>query len=171
MSGIITDADKYKKGWKGGLPETPCGHGSKINQTEIQREWIPRMVGKYGIHTIADIGAGDLRWVELVEWPHPVQYTPFDLVPRRKDVQSFDLIMEIPRQSDLIMCLWVLNHLPYDHAKLALANLRASGSQYLMYTWWPAMADFLDLGADESTTIRTAYKKTKINYEIRLIKL
>ena len=163
---IVTEVEKYRRGWTSGLPQTECGLGSRVSETEIQRKWIPRIVGKYGIHTIADIGAGDLNWIELVKWPHPVQYTPFDLVPRRADVQPFDLIHEIPRQSDLSLCLWLLNHLPDDHAREALKNLRASGSKYLMITWWPAMAGFLKLEPIESVVIR-AHKKT----DLRLIKL
>jgi hypothetical protein len=162
---IVTEIDKYKRGWISGRPETSCGLGSRVAETETQRAWIPEMVGKYGIHTIADIGAGDLNWIKLVQWPHPVQYSPYDLVPRRKDVQPFDLIHEIPRKSDLLMCLWVLNHLPENHARLALANLLASGSKYLMITYWPGMADFLQLEPIESVVIR-AHKKA----DIRLIK-
>ena len=123
------------------------------------------MVGKYGIHTIADIGAGDMNWIKLVWWPWPVQYSPFDLVPRRDDVQLFDIIHQVPRPVDLILCLWVLNHLPDDHARLALANLLVSGSKYLMLTYWPGMADFLQLEPLESVVIR-AHKKA----DIRLIK-
>ena len=161
---------EFQRGWTGGLPETPCGHGSKISQTKVQRQWIPRMVEKYAIRTIADIGAGDLRWIEKVKWPHPVYYHPFDLVPRRKEVTEFDLIHEIPPESDLVMCLWLLNHLPEESAKAALQNLLFSGCKYLIYTWWDEMPGFLDLGAMESTLIRTNYRGPhKISYELRLI--
>ena len=163
--------DKYRRGWTSGLPETLCGFGSMIDQTEIQREWILRMVGKYGIRTIHDIGAGDLNWIKVIKWPYPVKYRAFDLVPRRSDVRQFDLIHEKPQAVDLTMCLWVLNHMPEDHARVALDNLRASGSKYLMYTYWPSMADFLDLGAIESKIIRTRYMETgDIDFEIRLIR-
>jgi hypothetical protein len=165
-SGIITQPEKYWQGWAGGLPETPCGFGSKLSQTEIQRTWMPAMVEKYQISTISDIGAGDLNWIGLIEWPHPVRYSALDLVPRAKSVTPFDIIYEIPPKSDLLVCLWLLNHLPEHHAKAALKNLLASGSKYLMYTWWPAMADFLDLDADDSVIIRS-----QIEAELRIIKL
>jgi hypothetical protein len=170
LSGIITDINKYRKGWTGGGEETPCGFGSKVSQTKIQREWIPQQVVKYGIHTIDDIGAGDLNWIELVKWPAGVEYRAFDLVPRHPSVVEFDLLHEIPDSVDLILCLWVLNHLPEDHASQALSNLLASGCKYLMYTWWPAMFPFLDLGAMESTVIRTRQKENgPVNFEIRMI--
>ena len=165
MSGIITEVSKYQKGWTGGLPETACGFGSKISETATQREWIPQIVKKYQIHSIADIGAGDLNWMPLVKWPHPVMYHAYDLVPRRPGVYEFDIIHQIPEPVDCLMCLWVLNHLPEEHARQALANLKASGSKYLMVTYWPAMFDFLDLEPLESVVIRK-----RINADIRLVK-
>jgi len=167
MSGIITEVAKYQKGWTGGGDETPCGFGSRVVTTQVQREWIPRMVEKYQIKSIADIGAGDLNWMRLVEWPHPVDYQPYDLVPRSDGVTQFDLIHQVPPKVDLILCLWLLNHLPEHHALAALNNLRASGAKYLIYTWWDAMADFLDLGYIETAVMRTNAKG--MQFEIRLV--
>ena len=90
------------------------------------------MVKKYDIKTIADIGAGDLNWVQTLDWD--VVYTPYDLVPRHPEVKPFDLIRQAPPKVDLVMCLWVLNHLPYTHCQQALLNLKASGAKYLMMT-------------------------------------
>jgi len=123
------------------------------------------MVAKYGIHSISDIGAGDLNWIGLVKWPHPIQYTPFDLVPRQASVQRFDLINEIPSQTDLILCLWVLNHLPNECSQKALTNLLASGSKYLIYSYWPAMAEFLNLQPIESVILNPEKQS-----ELRLVK-
>lgn len=161
---ITSDIAKYQRGWSSGRPETECGSGSKVDQTEIQREWIPRMVEKYQIHSISDVGAGDLNWIPLVEWPYPIHYRAFDLVPRHVGVIQFDLVQQVPEPDTLILCLWVLNHLPDDSARQALGNLLASGSKYLMYTWFPAMADFLDLGSIESVVIRD-------QRELRLIQI
>ena len=161
----------FERGWKGGRPETECGNGSRISETKIQREWLPAMAGKYGIHSIVDIGAGDLNWIELVVWPHPVHYAPYDLVPRADGVKAFDLIHEVPPASDMVMCLWLLNHLPEDHAREAMKNLLAADCKYIVYTWWAGMYDFLDLGVLESAVIRTKSKPAgKMDYEIRLIK-
>lgn len=130
---IITEVEKYKQGWTGGLPETPCGYGSKISSTEVQRGWIPEVIKKYNIKTIADIGAGDMNWIKHVDLAG-AEYTAYDLVPRQECVQQFDIIQEIPPKVDMIMCLWVLNHLPYNHCRQAIANLKASGAKYLMMT-------------------------------------
>lgn len=133
MSDIVTQVDKYVKGWSGGLPETPCGHGSKFSTTEAQRKWIPEIIEKYDIQTIADIGAGDLNWIKRTNL-NGAEYTPYDLVPRQPEVKRFDLLQQIPPKVDLIMCLWVLNHFPFEHCQQAIKNLKASGAKYLMMT-------------------------------------
>jgi len=134
MGDVIKSVEKFRKGWKGGLPETPCGSGSMLKNTEAQREWIPQIITRYQIADIVDIGAGDLNWMNRMPMPAGVQYTAYDLVPRHSSVQKFDLVREVPPQADMIMCLWVLNHLPYDDCQLAIENIKASGSHYLMMT-------------------------------------
>ena len=163
---IKPEVQKYVNGWISGRPETECGRGSKIEATTVQREWLPRIAAKYGIDSINDIGAGDLNWIPLVEWPHPIEYQAFDLVPRQPSVQRFDVINEIPKAADLILCLWVLNHLPDTHSEQALANLLASGSKYLIYSYWPRMAGFLDLQPIEAVTVNPDTRA-----ELRLIRI
>ena len=131
--GITTGKKEYIKGWHGGLPETPCGYGSKLSSTKNQRKWIPTILDKYNIKTIADIGAGDLNWITHIDLGD-IEYNAYDLIPRHPDVQLFDLIQQTPPKVDLIMCLWVLNHMPYKHCKKAIENIRKSGAKYLMMT-------------------------------------
>lgn len=134
MGDIITNVDKYKKGWMGGGKETPCGYGSTMSATVDQRKFIPKIIKQYRIKTVADIGAGDLNWMKNVNLPKSVTYTPYDLVPRETSVIEFNLLEEIPPKVDLIMCLWVLNHFPYDDCLKALKNIKASGAKYLLMT-------------------------------------
>jgi hypothetical protein len=133
MSDIVGDVAKFKQGWRGGLPETPCGYGSTAAATKAQRHWIPRLIDKYGIKSIVDVGAGDLNWIRGTDL-RGASYQALDLVPRKSEVKQFDLIKEIPPAADLLMCLWVLNHLDIDSCRLALGNLKASGSKYLLMT-------------------------------------
>ncbi len=134
MSDLIENEDRFKKGWVGGLPETPCGSGSKISNTKEQRGWIPDLINKYGIKSIADIGAGDLNWIKQIQLPDDVNYKPYDLVPRLPEVQKFNLIEQIPEKVDLIICLWVLNHLTFNDCHQAIENIKESGSRYLLMT-------------------------------------
>lgn len=136
MTDIVSTIQKFQQGWTGGLPETVCGYGSTMAGTRAQREWIPKIVAKYGITSIADVGAGDLHWFPRMKLN--VAYQAFDLVPRRPQVQQFDLVREVPPAVDMILCLWVLNHLPFADHRSAFANLLASGSKWLMLTDRPA---------------------------------
>jgi len=132
MGDIITEVAKYQKGWKGGLPETRCGSGSKISNTVEQRDWLPDIVERYGIKSIADIGAGDLNWMKLVDWD--VEYNAYDLVPRHKDVVEFDILKDDIPKAECILLLWVLNHFPFDHCEAALDKVIGSGAKYLIMT-------------------------------------
>jgi len=131
MNDLVRDFDK---GWTGGLPETKCGYGSTMRATRQQREWIPAQIDKYNIKSIADIGAGDLNWIKKTHLSSDIEYQAYDLVPRQPEIKLFDLVKEIPPAVDMIMCLWVLNHLPFDDVVKAIDNLKKSGARYLMMT-------------------------------------
>ena len=123
--------DEMMRGWKGGCPETECGAGSTMENTEPQRKWIPEVIEKYGIKSIIDIGCGDQKWIKTLNLEG---YQGYDLLPRNKDVIEFNIIQQVPPKVDLIMCLWVLNHMEPDEMKLSMDNIKASGSVYLMMT-------------------------------------
>lgn len=126
--------DKYRKGWRSGLPETECGAGSTLKATKEQRKWIPEIIEKYNILSIADIGAGDLNWISKTSIPHYVNYQAYDLIPRHPEVKEFNLLEEIPPKVDLLMVLWVLNHFPLEESRQAIKNIKKSGAKYLMMT-------------------------------------
>lgn len=129
----VTSFEKYRKGWTGGLPETECGYGSTLEATERQRQWIPEVIGRHKIRSIADIGAGDLNWMGRTDLGE-VQYTPYDLVPRHPSVTEFNLVNQVPPTVDCLMVLWVLNHMPFDDCRKAIANIKASKSKFVMMT-------------------------------------
>ena len=134
INGDIMNRPQFAGGWRSGLPETPCGVGSTIARTERQRKWIPEIVKRYDIHTIANVGAGALNWWPLMELPQDVDTVHLDLVPRSEGVQLFDIVDTVPPKVDLIVCVWVLNHLPLEDCKQAIENIRASGTRYLIVT-------------------------------------
>jgi len=59
------------------------------------------------------------------------------------------LLTSIPPKSDMLMCLWVLNHFPENDANLAFDNLLKSNSKYLIITirdtWWKPQLDVLEM--------------------------
>lgn len=132
MPDLVSNEDKWKEGWHGGLPETPCGYGSKLSATRKQREWIAAVVKRHEIKTVTDIGAGDLNWVRAVNWD--VEYKAYDIYPRHSSVVKLDITKESPEPADMVMCLWVLNHLDPDAQIASLMNIVSSGSKYLMLT-------------------------------------
>jgi hypothetical protein len=130
---IVSSVEKFREGWVGGRPETECGAGSTLEATKAQRRWIPGLLEKYAVKDIVDVGAGDLNWIRHTDL-RGARYTPLDLVPRCAEVNAFDLVREVPPAADLLMCLWVLNHLDLEPCRAALANLKASGGRYLLMT-------------------------------------
>lgn len=164
----MRDIQKYKdeslRGWRGGRPETECGAGSTMENTEQQRKWIPLIIAKYGIETIADIGCGDQKWIKTLKLPG---YQGYDLVPRKHGVIEFDLIREIPPQVDLIICLWVLNHMDPDDSAKAMGNIKASDSRYLMTTYKEQYVENAKLLKDLNC-IESAEVPNQTNAEIRL---
>jgi len=164
----MNDIEKYKVGWGSGLPETPCGSGSMIKNTIKQQAWLPKIVEKYNIRSIADIGAGDMNWISKIEWPHEIDYKPFDLIPRHHLVSAFDVIAEIPPKVDLVMCFWVLNHLDDKLAQKAMDNIKKSGSKYLMVTNIPEWKhDYIE----KLPYIDILYLEDRKGKEIRLIEM
>lgn len=143
--------EEFKRGWRSGLPETPCGSGSKLINTEIQREWIPEVVAKYGIESIADIGAGDLNWAARTAFG--CDYTPYDLIPRAQGVIKFDLLRDPLPHADCFMALWVINHLTREQAKHATHRLLHGRADYLITTWKRGLWNFIDRTVLESVEI------------------
>lgn len=163
MSDIISDPAKYRAGWHGGLPETPCGSGSTLRETRFQRKWLPEMVAKYGIIDIADIGAGDLNWIKQTNLG--CAYRAYDLVPRHPSVQEFDLLTDPIPEADCLMVLWVINHLPPAMQEIAMRKLTAAKSRFLIMTYDERMEPCADLPYSEKAILK---HRKGVDFEIRL---
>lgn len=172
MSDTITDVRKYQKGWQSGLPETACGYGSRVATTIAQRQAIPDWVSKYGIKSVADIGAGDLNWIKLIDIG--CRYTPFDLVPRHPEVKQFNLLQDRMPQADCFMVVWVLNHFPEEQAGIAMSKLMGTKARYLIHTFDPRQPSCTDIPFIEEVEIRapgTPGNPTKQSFTLRLCEL
>ena len=115
-------------GWRGGEPFTQCGNGSLPGATLHIRQWIPNLVKGLRIRTISDVGAGDLKWSEGIDWAMlGVEYMAYDLVPRVSSVKRLDITSQFVPRCDLVICRMVLNHLVFgdDYSLVddALANI------------------------------------------------
>lgn len=132
---MLSDEQMYarmKNGWNGGKSEkTLCGQGSLLRNTEKIRAWLPSICEAHGIKSVCDAGAGDLHWIRHVQWS--VDYKPFDLIPRKHEVQKLDITREAMPECDAILCRMVLNHL--DDARITMAiDLFRQSAKYLIAT-------------------------------------
>lgn len=125
----------YVTEWESGRPETECGKGSRVAETVIIRNWLPSIVEKYDIYSIADIGCGDQNWIHMVDWPYEIEYKGYDVKPRNEEVHRLDIVEQTPPSADLMLCIYVLNHLSPKQMRRALFNLQASGAPYLLTSY------------------------------------
>lgn len=121
-----------QRGWCGGLSDgTPCGSGSRIDNTANIRKRLPDLVKELEVRSICDAGAGDRHWMQLIEWD--VGYQGFDLFPRDSSVKRCDIRSEPLPSCDLIICRQVMNHMCAPDVLRTLELFRRSG-QYLLAT-------------------------------------
>lgn len=124
--------ERMSKGWKAGRHDgTICGNGSTLANTENIREWLPRLVERLDIQAVCDAGAGDLHWISRVQWD--VEYQPFDLIPRKPEIQQIDITTQALPECDAILCRMVLNHLDKERIMMALELFKQS-ALYLIAT-------------------------------------
>lgn len=131
---MLTDEEMHERmanGWRAGRPFTVCGNGSLPDATAVIRGWLPNACVRYGIETVCDAGAGDLKWMTGIAWD--VDYRAFDLIPRHPSVRQLDITSEPLPACDAILCRFVLNHLDEERVALALGLFRRS-ARYLLAT-------------------------------------
>ncbi len=109
-----------------------CGRGSVFENTKLTRKMLSFITKKYDIKTVVDAGAGDLSWVDAIDWD--VEYTPYDIRKWHPRVIKFDITKTVLPKTDLIMCRHVLNHLEPELQKEAVDRFIESGSKYVFLT-------------------------------------
>ena len=110
-----------------------CGRGSVYENTEVTRTLLADIAKKYNIKTVSDAGAGDLSWINSVDWD--VDYAPYDIRKWDERVIQFDITKEVLPKTDLIMCRHVLNHLENELQEESINRFVESGSKYLFITY------------------------------------
>lgn len=137
----------YCNGGFGGSPSR-SGVGSNLENTENIRALLPKLIAKYSIRTFLDIPCGDMYWMRYVDLGSAV-YIGGDIVEDLiktneqnfgSDKRSFKVI-DICKDDlpcvDLIMCRDCLIHLKTKDILRALANIKRSGSKYLLVSTYP----------------------------------
>jgi 2-polyprenyl-3-methyl-5-hydroxy-6-metoxy-1,4-benzoquinol methylase len=139
-----------------GSAESRSGHGSNLQNTVALRAALPTIVAGLGVRTLLDIPCGDFWWMKEVRL-RGVTYTGADivkpLIKTNHDLYSSDARRfinlditqdDLPR-ADLIVCRDCLVHFSDEDVWRALANLKRSGSKYLLTTTFTARAQNRDI--------------------------
>jgi hypothetical protein len=141
LAGVFTA--KYESGGWG----SPCsGPGSTLEATREIREFLPYLLDYLSINSILDCPCGDLSWFSLIPIPINIKYTGADIVPGliaanqaaysdiTRDFVVADITCDALPKVDLVFCRDLSIHLPNTYITQALANIKASGSKYLLTT-------------------------------------
>ncbi|MBL0948179.1 class I SAM-dependent methyltransferase [Brevundimonas sp.] len=94
---------------------------------------------------MADIPCGDFNWMPELLADHPgLVYVGYDVVPAlihdnrlrhpTHDFQPLDITKDAPARADLVFSKDMLNHLDEADVWAALANMVASGADWLLVT-------------------------------------
>lgn len=128
---------------------TRSGNGSDLTETPIVRLQIPQLIKKYGIKTMLDAGCGEFFWQKELDFSGIESYIGIDIVPEiiehnqtkypaaRRSFMVLDMVEQDIPQVDLILCRDVLQHLSDDDVKQIIANMKKSGSTYLLASTFP----------------------------------
>jgi hypothetical protein len=135
--------------------ESRSGIGSTLSETATLRSSLPRLLRDVGAATLLDIPCGDFRWLSTTELN--VRYIGADIVAslveaNRQQYASadrtfvcLDLTSDSLPQADVVLCRDCLVHLSYANIRRALANIRASGAQWLLMTAFPRIEENYDI--------------------------
>ena len=126
--------------------QSRSGLGSELDATEVVRARLPALLEQLRATSLLDLPCGDFGWLSTV--PLPLAYTGADIVEeivagnerryggpdtRRRFVRLDVTADPLPR-ADVVLCRDCLVHLSFAHVGKAVANLRASGSTWLLTT-------------------------------------
>src|SRR6266545_2423748 len=126
-----------------GSPESGSGVGSELAATEVLRAEIPRLIRLYEVGSLLDLPCGDFGWLSHADLSG-VDYTGADIVPdlvaentkRYAGLGRRFVCLNLTRdplpRADLVLCRDGLVHMSYGQIFRSFANLRRSGSTYLL---------------------------------------
>lgn len=132
-----------KNAW--GSPESLSGPGSNIQQTKTIIVELPKIMREFGANSMLDIPCGDFYWMRKVDIGE-LQYIGADIVEEliisnntkfAKQGREFIVLDILKNQMptvDLIFCRDCFVHFSFRDIKLAVANIKNSGSKYLVTT-------------------------------------
>jgi hypothetical protein len=131
---------------------TISGPGSELAETADVRALLPVLIERLRITSLLDAPCGDFHWMSQVNLdscryigaevvPHLVIHTNEKFASERRSFILADLTHDDLPKVDLVLCRDCLIHLSFGDAKAVLANIRRSGSRYLLTTTDPSVTE------------------------------
>ncbi|MFD8495768.1 class I SAM-dependent methyltransferase [Amycolatopsis sp. NPDC059657] len=133
--------------------DSVSGPGSELEQTRALRIGLPPLLARFGVRSLLDLPCGDFGWLSTVDLGIE-SYLGADIVPElvarniERHGQSFqvlDLLTDDLPRADLVLCRDCLVHLSFHDIGRAIANLRRSGSRYLLTTTFTELTTNADI--------------------------
>ena len=140
--------------------ESLSGSGSTLEQTGELRSQLPGLLNELGVRSVLDAPCGDFNWMQHIVTGIEC-YTGVDVVPdiieanQRKygcptrQFRIADICQDALPCADLILCRDCLVHFSFADIARAIANLRCSGSRYLLTTTFTRLQANVDIVTGE----------------------
>ncbi|MGI5149926.1 class I SAM-dependent methyltransferase [Plantactinospora sp. CA-294935] len=142
-----------------GSSESTSGEGSELGATAVLRAEIPALLRRLGVKVMLDAPCGDFGWMRHVDLSTLDRYIGADIVAdivdrnnaryadEHRRFELLDLSRDRLPRADLVLCRDCLVHLTYDQIRRVLANIKASGAEYVLMTTFVE----IDTNADAAT--------------------
>lgn len=125
-----------------GRPETLCGAGSTLRETEYLRSLLPIMFSDLGVRSLLDAPCGDFNWMAQVDLTGidyiGADYSDDNLKAARqradRDFRRLDIVTDDLPDADAMLCRDFHQHIPNAMVISALRNFVASGIRWLIAT-------------------------------------
>lgn len=139
-----------------GSQQSNSGVGSELAATEQLRQAIPKLSQRFGVQRLLDLPCGDFGWFRHINL-EGIEYIGADIVPdlisRNQQLFSsnnqrflqLDLVEDDLPSADLVLCRDCLVHFSYATIARAVANLKRSGSSYLLTTTFTDLQTNIDI--------------------------
>lgn len=131
-----------------GSAESLSGPAATLKATRTIRENLPRIAAEYDVRSVLDVPCGDFNWMRHVDWTVE-RYVGADIVDSvvrsnrirfgraEREFRSMNLVTDVPEAFDLVLIRDLFVHLPFDAIFRAIANVKRSGSRYVLMTSFP----------------------------------
>jgi SAM-dependent methyltransferase len=126
--------------------ESRSGPGSNLRETEHLRQGLSDLLEGLCVRSVLDLPCGDFHWMKELHLPAGTTYLGGDIVERliernrnayaseMREFRILNLLRDRLPKADLILCRDALVHFSFSDIFAAIANVRLSGSEYLLTT-------------------------------------